>query len=222
MSLLAQNVGAVARDLPGATGVFRRYGINFCCGGDVSVAQAAEQRQVAPEALVEALTQLEVQQSAQAQTWADKDNIELIEHILSRYHDVHRRQLPELIRLSGRVELVHGGHPCCPVSLTAQLEQMQAELEAHMNKEEQVLFPMISRNMLANATAPVQVMRDEHEDHGEALAAIRALTHDLTLPEGACNTWQALYRGLEELEVDLIEHIHLENNILFDRVDNRG
>lgn len=222
MSLLAETVGAVARDLPGATSVFRRYGINFCCGGDVSLAQAAEERQLAPETLVGALTDLEAQQSVKAQTWADKGSIELIEHILSRYHDLHRRQLPELIRLSGRVELVHGGHACCPVSLTAQLEQMQAELEAHMLKEEQVLFPMISRNMMANATAPVQVMRDEHEDHGEALAAIRALTHDLTLPEGACNTWQALYRGLEELEADLMEHIHLENNILFDRVDNRG
>jgi regulator of cell morphogenesis and NO signaling len=222
MSLLAQNVGVIARDVPGATEVFRRYGINFCCGGDVSLLQAAQSKNVAPELVEHALSQLEFRETTPDYEWGDKSDIELMEHILTRYHDVHRRQLPELIRLSARVELVHGGHSQCPVTLTTHLEEMLAELETHMGKEEQVLFPMISRGMLTVATGPVQMMRHEHDDHGQALETIRSITHNLTLPDGACNTWQALYRGLQELEADLIAHIHLENNILFDRVDNRG
>lgn len=222
MSLLTQTVGEVARDLPGATEVFRRYGINFCCGGDTPLLQAALDKNVPQHDLEQALLVLKPSASDDTTAWADKSEIELIEHILTRYHDVHRRQLPELIRLSGRVELVHGGHPKCPVTLTAHLEQLQAELEVHMGKEEQVLFPMISRGMLSVAAGPIKMMRHEHDDHGKAIEVIRVLTHELTLPEGACNTWQALYRGLEELETDLVEHIHLENNILFNRIDNRG
>ncbi|WP_049723424.1 iron-sulfur cluster repair protein YtfE [Gilvimarinus polysaccharolyticus] len=222
MSLLTQAVGEVARDIPGATEVFRRYGINFCCAGDRPLWQAADDKQLAQEDLEQALLALNHHPRADSSVWTEKNDIELIEHILTRYHDVHRRQLPELIRLSGRVELVHGGHPNCPVTLTAHLEQIQAELEAHMGKEEQVLFPMISRGMHGVAAGPVQVMRHEHNDHGKALEMVRTLTHDLTLPEQACNTWQALYRGLEEFEIDMVEHIHLENNVLFDRIDNRG
>jgi len=219
MSLLTQTVGAIARDIPGATEVFRQYGISYCCGGDTPLLQAAQDKQVPQAELEQALLGLSRNSGDTSGSWSEKSDTELIEHILTRYHDVHRRQLPELARLSARVELVHGGHPKCPVALTAHLEQMQAELVEHMSKEEEVLFPMISRGMHSVAAGPAQVMRHEHDDHGEALRTIRRLTHDLTPPEGACNTWQALYRGLEELEIDLVEHIHLENNILFDRLN---
>jgi len=60
------------------------------------------------------------------------------------------------------------------------------------------------------------VMRNEHDQHGEALQRLEALTNDITLPRGACNTWRALYVGLAALREDLMEHIHLENNILFE------
>lgn len=142
----------------------------------------------------------------------------LIEHILTRYHDVHREQLPELIRLAQRVERVHNHHPDCPAGLSAHLERMQAELETHMQKEEQILFPMIARNMNGMAAAPISVMRREHDDHGLALAGVHRLTNHFALPDGACNTWQTLYRGLATLENDLVNHIHLENNVLFNRV----
>lgn len=117
----------------------------------------------------------------------------VIEHVLTRYHDVHREQLPELIRLAQRVERVHNHHPDCPAGLSAHLEQMQAELEAHMQKEEQILFPMIARNMNGMAAAPISVMRREHDD-----------------------------RGLATLENDLVNHIHLENNVLFNRVGGQA
>lgn len=146
-------------------------------------------------------------------------NEELVEHILNRYHDTHRDQLPELIHLAERVERVHGGHPECPAGLAAHLSAMQQELENHMAKEEQILFPMILRGMLGMASAPVSVMRAEHEDHSQALQQLDALTHQLTLPEGACGTWQRLYQNLQTFRADLLEHIETENNLLFRRVD---
>lgn len=146
-------------------------------------------------------------------------NEELIEHILNRFHDTHREQLPELIHMAERVERVHSGHPECPVGLASHLIDMQRELEAHMAKEEQILFPMITRGMLGMAAAPVSVMRSEHDDHSLALERLQELTRDFTLPEGACGTWQRLYHGLTTFRDDLLEHIQTENDLLFSRVD---
>ena len=84
-----------------------------------------------------------------------------------------------------------------------------------MLKEEQVLFPMLTRMGANTVGGPIAMMRFEHEQHGNALAQLEALTHNFTLPEGACNTWTALYLGLATLRHDLMEHIHLENNFLF-------
>lgn len=150
------------------------------------------------------------------------DTERLIEHILTRYHDVHREQLPEMIRLAQRVERVHNHHPLCPAGLSSHLEHMWQELESHMQKEEQILFPMITRGMAGMASGPISVMRSEHEDHTIALAGIHRLTSNLTLPDEACNTWQALYRGLATLENDLMDHIHLENDALFHQIDGQS
>lgn len=220
MTLANQSLGQLARDLPGATAVFHKYKLDFCCGGSRTLSDAAAHKGLeaaAIEAELQALQPL----SANQQQLAGLDTKALIEHILTRFHDVHREQLPELIRLSRRVERVHGDHPKCPAGLSAHLEQMQDELEMHMQKEEQILFPMIARGVAGMAKAPVQVMRHEHDDHGAALDRMLDLAHSLTLPDGACNTWQALYRGLETLKNDLMEHIHLENNVLFQRVDGQ-
>ncbi|BES72779.1 iron-sulfur cluster repair protein YtfE [Marinobacter nanhaiticus D15-8W] len=220
MNLQEQTVGQLARDIPGATALFHKLKLDFCCGGNKPLAEAAAKRGLDIAELVGALEGLNPDPMDHQQT-GQLDNPELIEHILTRYHDVHRQQLPELIRLAQRVERVHGGHPACPAGLGAHLEHMQQELEDHMAKEEQILFPMIARGMAGMATAPVMVMRQDHDDHGDALDTVLALTGELTLPDGACNTWRALYAGLETIRQDLMEHIHLENNVLFHRIDGR-
>lgn len=213
-----QTLSQLAREIPGATAIFHRYQLDFCCGGGHTLTKAAEKRGLNTEQILQELDALAGRNSDE-RNWADVPDSILIEHILTRYHDVHRQQLPELLRLATRVELVHGGHPECPAGLAAHLEEMSAELEAHMQKEEQILFPMISRGITGMAVAPIAKMRSEHNDHGEALAKLNRLTHNITLPDGACNTWQALYLGLKTLQLDLMNHIHLENNILFHRID---
>jgi regulator of cell morphogenesis and NO signaling len=141
--------------------------------------------------------------------------VALIDHILARYHDVHRQQLPELIRMARRVESVHRENPNVPAGLAEALEAMEQELLGHMQKEEQILFPMLKSGGHPLVIQPIGMMRHEHVDHGGALAHVMALTNDATPPAGACNTWRALYGGLTQFSEDLVNHIHLENNVLF-------
>lgn len=143
-------------------------------------------------------------------------NAELIEYILERYHGVHRAQFPALIPLADRIEKTHAAHPRCPAGLTAHLRKMQEELEWHMCKEENVLFPWLRQGVpLAQVQGPIGVMRHEHDEHAQSLAILAELTGGLTLPADACNSWRRLYSGLEELRHDLMQHIDLENNLLF-------
>lgn len=219
MTILDQSLGQLARSIPGATAIFHKHHLDFCCGGKHTLREAAAGRSIDVASLAAELESL--QSTAAEQEWTNLSDVELIEQILTRYHDVHRQQLPELIRLAQRVELVHGGHTECPVGLSARLEAMKDELENHMKKEEQILFPMITQGMKGLAVQPVAMMRHEHDDHGQGLADLERITRGITLPKGACNTWRALYLGLATFKKDLMEHIHLENNILFDRIDSQ-
>ena len=151
------------------------------------------------------------------QGWAKATDKELIAHVLERYHVRHRKQLPELIGLSEKVERLHAEHPDAPTGLAAHLVDMLQELESHMQKEEHILFPMILRGQKTMAVGPISVMESEHVQHMEALQKMLMLAHQLQLPEAACNSWQALYVGIGELRDDLMEHIRLENEFLFKR-----
>jgi len=104
------------------------------------------------------------------------------------------------------------------MGLADLLTEVRTAVESHLAKEEQILFPLIVAGRGRTAHMPVQVMMQEHEDHGQNLRRIREITSDLTVPEHACASWRELYRALGELEVELMDHIHLENNILFPRV----
>ncbi|MCE8035058.1 MAG: iron-sulfur cluster repair protein YtfE [Halomonas sp.] len=216
MNLLEQTVGRIALSLPGATRIFHSHHIDFCCGGRISLRQAAERAGLHVDKLVAELEALPAASSEQ-HDWREASNAELIDHILTRYHDVHRQQLPELIRMARRVEQVHGDRDTCPNGLADLLMVIHQEMESHMQKEEQILFPMLRNGMAAQAQGPIAVMRHEHDDHGENLEQVMRLTDDITPPKGACTTWRALYTGLREFREDLMEHIHLENNLLFER-----
>lgn len=211
-SLSQQAIGQIAVDLPGATAIFRRLKLDFCCGGQVSLSQACERKGIDTARVVADLSALRRDDAMPEMP----DAPTLIDHILSRYHAVHREQLPELIRMARRVEAVHHDNPDVPHGLADHLEVMEAELLEHMEKEEQVLFPGIEAGS-PGLGDPITMMRVEHTGHGEHLERLAELTREHTPPPGACNTWRALYAGTAQLTSDLISHIHLENNILFPR-----
>lgn len=137
-------------------------------------------------------------------------------HILSRYHDTHRRQFAELIPLAEKVATVHEG--TFPAEVLPLLQHMQAELFSHMMKEEQVLFPMINQGAGRDAAMPIRMMMHEHDQHEAAISRLLELTGNLQAPEDACRSWQRLYALIRELVDDLNDHIVLENEILFPRV----
>ena len=218
MEMIELSLGQLARRIPGATRLFDAHRLDFCCGGNKTLRAAAAAAGVDTAPIVEELRLLaERADTSGERDWQDAPATELVEHILARYHAVHREQLPELIRLARKVEQVHGDRADCPHGLAEHLSAMAQELESHMRKEEDVLFPMIVRGQGPRAGAPINVMRMEHDDHGVALRAMEAMTNDITAPAGACTTWRALYTGLRTFREDLMAHIHTENNILFER-----
>ncbi len=212
--LLQQSLGSIACEIPGATRIFHAHKLDFCCGGQLSLSDAATRRGIDAQAIAAELQALSALQG-DAVDWREATDASLISHLLERYHARHREQLLELIRLAQRVEQVHGDRADCPAGLTDLLRYMQQELESHMLKEEHILFPALLDGVGVQAAAPISVMRTEHEQHGEALQRLLKLTQQITPPKDACNTWRALYRGLDEFVCDLMQHIHLENNILF-------
>lgn len=211
MQFADQPLSELAINLPMATAIFRRNRLDFCCGGMQTLREACQNRNLKLEAIVDELSKL-------AKTSTPTDHMppgEMTEYIVKRYHDDLRRRLPELLALSYKVEQVHAGHADCPVGLHALLTEMHNELQMHMMKEENVLFPMIAQGRGSLALMPIRVMNAEHEGHGRQLDDLRHLTNNFKAPEGACGTWRALFAGAEKLEEELMEHIHLENNILF-------
>lgn len=217
MNLLDQPIGQLAREIPGATQVFHSYQLDFCCGGKLTLRAAAAAKGLDPAVIAERLQPLTASPD-QVSDWNTRSMPQLIDHIQVRYHGRHRAQLPELIRLAQRVEQVHAAHANCPTGLADHLRTLHQELESHMQKEEKVLFPILAMGRGAQAGAPIMMMRMEHDQHGLALEQLGTLTNDITVPPGACTTWRALYLGLQTLRKDLMDHIHLENNILFDNV----
>jgi regulator of cell morphogenesis and NO signaling len=211
----------LATTIPAASRVFRRHALDFCCRGRRTLAEACAARSLDPD-LVAAEIALEAarsQDEADGARWDLRPTAALVEHILARYHVPLRGELARLLEMAVKVERVHADKAACPHGLAAHLTTVSEEVERHLSKEEQILFPMILRSGGGGyARMPVHVLMLEHEDHGEALRRTRGLTADLVAPPEACATWRALYLGLEQLEADLFAHIHLENNVLFPRV----
>jgi regulator of cell morphogenesis and NO signaling len=143
----------------------------------------------------------------------------LVAHILANFHARHRAELPDLVALARKVENVHHDVPEAPLGLADALEHISDDLEWHMQKEEQVLFPAMLQGVGGAISHPIAVMRGEHESHVEAIAAIEALTRNFAVPDGACGNWQRLFAGARSLCADLREHMRIENDILFPRFE---
>ncbi|MBY0333212.1 MAG: hemerythrin domain-containing protein [Acetobacteraceae bacterium] len=151
---------------------------------------------------------------AEEARWDDADSAALIDRILARYHEVHRKELPMLASLAAKVERVHGDDPRAPLGLAGLLSHMEEELSEHMAKEEEILFPLMRRGGHPMIGHPIAVMRDEHDGH---VAELARLTRDHSAPEGACGSWRRLCEGTRKLAEDLAEHMRLENAVLFPR-----
>lgn len=209
-------VGELATTFPGASRVFYRLGLDFCCGGQIRLDDACAKHDLDVDELCRTI-EAEAKEALPTIDWSQRPVTELVDFILERFHAPHRDELPRMIAMAQKVEDVHGAKPTCPRGLAAHLRHMQRELEEHMQKEEQILFPLLQAGEGRMAMGPVTVMEQEHQDHGKNLEELCRLTDDFTPPAEACGTWSALYLSLDELRRELMEHISLENNVLFPR-----
>jgi regulator of cell morphogenesis and NO signaling len=222
-------VGQVVAQLPQSALVFEQFGIDYCCGGGQALGQACASRGLDPAAVLE-----EIERRAGAPTnqnaqpdWQSAPLNLLIDHIVGTHHVYMKTNLPRLEAMLQKILAKHGaryGEVLQPLAET--FRAMKEELEGHLMKEENILFPLV-RALEGGADArefhcgsvrnPIRVMVAEHDAAGDALRTMRDLTNGYAAPEEACNTFRAFYFGLEEMERDLHQHIHLENNILFPR-----
>ncbi|RLD23858.1 MAG: iron-sulfur cluster repair di-iron protein [Bacteroidetes bacterium] len=207
--------------------VFKKYGIDFCCGGGISVEKACAKKGLDYSRLEKELSAVDkvVDKAYDYDKW---DLNFLIDHIINVHHKYVEENIPLLLQYADKVAKVHGHHYVEVVKINSLLREVANELSAHMKKEEIMLFPFIK--LLVNSKKegtvsppppfgtvnnPIQMMEHEHETVGEIFKTISQLSNNYTPPEEACNTFRALYAKLEEFEKDLHQHIHLENNILF-------
>jgi regulator of cell morphogenesis and NO signaling len=217
LSLTTTSLADIARTTPSSTRVFLRHHLDFCCGGRRTLAEACQRAGLDATTIVAELEE-EARRDSTELHWETRSQSELADYIEARFHAALRRDMPPLIEAARKVERVHAEKPDVPKGLGALLSELFSEMEHHMAKEERVLFPMIRRGGSGEMMyMPISAMETEHEAHGVTLAAIRKLTNDLAPPVDACATWRALYDGLARVEADLMQHIHLENNILFQR-----
>ena len=223
-------VAEIATGNPATIRIFQRFGIDFCCGGKRPLREVCAEKHMT---FGELRTALEDAGSAGAADLppADAPLPELIRFILDEYHADLRGELPRLGQMAAKVLDVHGEkHPEVVPMLAATFRELRQELEDHMMKEERVLFPYVVRlealaasdqglpaSPFGSIQAPIGMMEHEHDVAGRLLARMRELTGGYIPPADACNTFRGLYHGLAELERDLHEHIHLENNVLFPR-----
>ncbi|MEQ5401365.1 iron-sulfur cluster repair protein YtfE [Providencia rettgeri] len=215
MQFRDKTLGQLALSIPRASSLFRQYNMDYCCGGKQTLSRSAEKLKLDIDLLESQLAKLATE--TLEQDWRKAPLNEIIDFIIVRYHDRHREQLPELILQAQKVEHVHVNKPSVPKGLSKYLEALLEELTSHMMKEERVLFPMIKNGMGRNAAGPISVMEQEHDDAGDILEAIKGITNNVTPPPEACTTWRVLYNGINELIDDLMNHINLENNLLFPR-----
>jgi regulator of cell morphogenesis and NO signaling len=220
----ATTVGQFVVDRPGRARVFQRLGIDFCCGGKLTLAQACQRKGLDPDA---ALTALVEEPDSRASDPVEAMSLtELCDHIERTHHANLRVELPRLGAMLRKVAGVHGLHHPWLRDMLVVFDDFDRDLREHMLKEEHLLFPLIRRIDAGDAAAilstlsiasPIAVMEQEHEQAGDALAQLRALSNDFIAPVGACATFLALLDGLRELESDMHWHVHKENNVLFPR-----
>lgn len=220
----SRSVAELLLENPSRAAIFERHRIDYCCGGKKPLSEACARRGADAQAVALELAQCAPSgEEPRCGDWTKRPCADLIAHIVDVHHAFLRRELPRLALLAAKVARVHGDRAPETVEIAAVFDAMRAELEDHMMKEEQVLFPSVAGmeagrdSPFPTIGAPISCMEHEHDDAGRALERLRELTRGHEPPADACNSWRVLYHGLRELESDLHQHIHEENNVLFPR-----
>ncbi|MBK5212399.1 MAG: iron-sulfur cluster repair di-iron protein [Flavobacteriaceae bacterium] len=226
-TLQERTVADVVTENIKAAHIFKKHGIDFCCGGGISIKRACEKAKIDPTILEAELLNLDSVQD-RAHDYNSWKLDFLADHIINVHHHYVEESSPLLLQYSKRVNHVHGHHYTELAEIESLVTQVVQSMAAHQRKEELILFPFIKKLVIAerengevpaihfgSVENPIKMMEEEHVEAGEIMSKIAKLSNNYTPPQSACNTYRAFYAKLDEFEQDLHHHIHLENNILF-------
>jgi regulator of cell morphogenesis and NO signaling len=223
-------VGDIAAANPGARKILEEAGVDYCCGGAKSLNEACKHAGVSAEEILRRLQENRQPVGPEEAHWASARLADLAKHIVEKHHKYVRGAVPRVSALLAKVQAKHGENHPELAAIGKEFLGLGKEMYAHMQKEEQILFPYIEK--LERATEgkeeleppffqtvrnPVHVMMQEHDSAAQALQAMRRLSTGYRTPAEACPSYREVYRSLEEFEADMHTHVHLENNILFPR-----
>jgi regulator of cell morphogenesis and NO signaling len=223
---LSHTVGSLVAANPNLARTFEKLGIDYCCGGKKTLEQACADKGLDAHTVMRLIEADQQPPSAEAVDAASMSLTELADHIQQTHHAWLRTELPRLQGLVERIAARHGDKNLKLPQLPIVFAAFRSDLEAHMAKEEEILFPLIRKidasfgdGTCACGTVenPIRVMEIEHQHAGDALQIMRQITNEYSTPPGACNTYRATMHSLQQLEADMHQHVHKENNVLFPR-----
>jgi regulator of cell morphogenesis and NO signaling len=223
-----QTVRDIAIADPSLIRVFERFGIDYCCGGRKPLAQSCQDLQLSLEQVIEKLTEAQgTNLNKEKENWKEAPLASLVSYIVRTHHTRVRQELPRLLALSVKVASKHAGNHPEILKVHELSSKIDEDMSGHLRKEEEILFPYISRlegddaevpsACFPSVAFPISVMVQEHESAGAIMSELRRITSGYQTPPDACPTYRGLYTALLEFEQDLHQHVHLENNILFPR-----
>ncbi|WP_127580054.1 iron-sulfur cluster repair di-iron protein [Paenibacillus koleovorans] len=227
-----EKIGSIVSVFPGASHLFKEVQIDFCCGGDRSLLEAIRQKNRDEHEILRRLNESFAEMKNKAEQggtdWREEPIADLIDYIVNHHHAYLRKELPLLSEFITKVLRVHGGDHIELSLLHKRFHQMKIELDQHLIAEEEALFPLLkqyaSRPVPEKHEQVIKSLRELETDHsavGYYLREMRTITNGYALPPEACRTYTVAFHKLVELESDLFQHIHLENNILFPRIENQ-
>jgi len=226
-TLIEKTVAEIVASNYKAADVFKKHGIDFCCGGNVGLSEICRKKEINLSEIEEDLQKITAQRSDSPDF--DRWGLDfLIDYIINQHHTYVAENIPLIIQYSDKVAKVHGENHPETVEINTLFHAVADELLAHMQKEERVLFPYVKQLVQAekegisapaahfgSVNNPISMMESEHETAGDIFKQIDKLSNNYTPPLAACSTFKVLYAKLQDFESDLHKHIHLENNILF-------
>jgi regulator of cell morphogenesis and NO signaling len=226
-----QSIGDIVSIMPKASEVFKEYNIDFCCGGNRPLAEAIQKQNLNEQEVLKKLDEAyeETRKFTNQVDFRKMTLSELINYIVNTHHVFVKRILPELSEFTTKIVRVHGPNHSELFRIHKLFHSLKTELDQHLIKEEEILFPMIkeydlqpSKELLERIGTAMKETEDEHETAGGVVKELGKATEEYKVPEDGCSTYRMTYEKLQSLEADLFQHIHLENNILFKGLGSSG
>lgn len=219
----------IVNEIPKTSDVFKRYRIDFCCGGNRPIGEAAAELNVDIATLMDEITAIQQKSTGEKidlAVWTKSDSSTIIDHVIEQYHRPLEEELKNLSPYVTKITKVHGdSHPEL-LRVNELFFELKRELLEHTAKEEAKVFPMLLQLDKASAEKRQEMVNEivelekEHDHAGEILRELREISSDFTIPQDGCGTYQLVFKRLEALEGETFMHVHLENNILFPRYLN--